>query len=62
VALPQPAKTLTITTNDPEEFIRVEVDKTKLPAGCERGKHPSYKSEFIPGHPVAADMVSCKLP
>ena len=62
VALPQPAKTLTITTYDPEDFIRVEVDKTKVPAGCELCKHPSYKSEFIPGHPVAADMVSCKLP
>jgi ABC-type uncharacterized transport system substrate-binding protein len=62
VVLPQPAKTLTITTYDPEDFIRVEVDKTKVPAGCELGKHPSYKSEFIPGHPVAADMVSCKLP
>ena len=62
VALPQPAKTLTITTYDPEDFIRVEVDKTKVPVGCRLGKHPSYKSEFIPGHPVAADMVSCKLP
>ena len=62
VALPQPAKTLTITTYDPEDFIRVEVDKAKVPAGCRLGKHPSYKSEFIPGHPVAADMVSCKLP
>ncbi len=62
VALPQPAKTLSITTYDPEDFIRVEVDKAKVPAGCTLGKHPTYKSEFIPGHPVAADMVSCKLP
>lgn len=62
VALPQPVKTLTITTYDPEDFIRVEVDKSKLPAGCRLGKHPTYKSEFVPGHPVFADMVSCKLP
>ncbi|MBS0219294.1 MAG: DUF1007 family protein [Proteobacteria bacterium] len=62
VALPQPSKTLTITTYDPEDFIRVDVDKTKVPANCTLGKHPSYKSEFIPGHPVPADMVSCKLP
>jgi len=62
VVLPRPTKTLTITTYDPEDFIRVEVDKTKVPADCRLGKHPSYKSEFVPGHPVAADMVSCKLP
>lgn len=62
VTLPQPTKILTITTYDPEDFIRVEVDKTKVPAGCSLGKHPTYKSEFIPGQPVSADMVSCKLP
>lgn len=62
IVLPQPTKTLTITTYDPEDFIRVEVDKTKLPADCKLGKHPSYKSEFVPGHPVAADVVSCQLP
>ncbi|HEY6979857.1 DUF1007 family protein [Reyranella sp.] len=62
VALPRPVKTLTITTYDPEDFIRVEVDKSKLPAGCTPGKHPTYKSEFVPGHPILADMVSCKLP
>ena len=62
VALPQPSKTLTITTYDPEDFIRVDVDKTKVLANCTLRKHPSYKSEFIPGHPVPADMVSCKLP
>jgi len=62
VALPQPTKVLAITTYDPEDFIRVEVDRSKVPAGCSLGKHPSYKSEFIPGQPVAADMVSCKLP
>ena len=62
VALPQPTKVLTITTYDPEDFIRVEVDKGKMSAGCSLSKHPTYKSEFIPGQPVAADMVSCKLP
>ncbi|MBN9490112.1 MAG: DUF1007 family protein [Alphaproteobacteria bacterium] len=62
VTLPQPTKVLTITTYDPEDFIRVEVDKAKVPAGCSLGKHPTYKSEFVPGQPVAADMVSCKLP
>ena len=62
VTLPQPTKVLTITTYDPEDFIRVEVDKAKVPAGCSLGKHPTYKSEFIPGQPVSADMVSCKLP
>ena len=61
-ALPEPVKAFTITTYDPEDFMRVEVDKTKVPAGCKLAKHPTYKSEFVPGHPVFADAVSCKLP
>ena len=61
-ALPQPTKAFTITTYDAEDFMRFEVDKAKLPAGCKFAKHPTYKSEFVPGHPVFADMVSCKLP
>jgi ABC-type uncharacterized transport system substrate-binding protein len=61
-ALPQPTKVFTITTYDPEDFMRFEVDKATLPAGCRFAKHPTYKSEFVPGHPVFADMVSCKLP
>ena len=61
-ALPQPTKAFTITTYDPEDFMRFEVDKATLPAGCRFAKHPTYKSEFVPGHPVFADMVSCKLP
>jgi ABC-type uncharacterized transport system substrate-binding protein len=61
-ALPQPTKAFTITTYDPEDFMRFEVDKKTLPAGCRFAKHPTYKSEFVPGHPVFADMVSCKLP
>jgi ABC-type uncharacterized transport system substrate-binding protein len=60
--LPQPVKAFTITTYDPEDFIRVEVDKTKVPEHCTLDKHPTYKSEFVPGHPVFADRVSCKLP
>jgi ABC-type uncharacterized transport system substrate-binding protein len=62
VALPQPTKVLSITTFDPEDFIRVEVDKANVPVGCTLAKHSTYKSEFVPGHPVYADMVSCKLP
>jgi ABC-type uncharacterized transport system substrate-binding protein len=62
LALPQPVKAFSITTYDPEDFIRVEVDKTKVPADCKLDKHPTYKSEFVPGHPVFADRVSCKLP
>jgi ABC-type uncharacterized transport system substrate-binding protein len=60
--LPQPVKAFSITTYDPEDFIRVEVDKTKVPVNCALDKHPTYKSEFVPGHPVFADRVSCKLP
>ena len=41
---------------------RVEVDKATLPAGCALDKHPTYKAEFVPGHPVFADRVTCRLP
>lgn len=61
-ALPQPVKSFSITTQDGEDFIRVEVDKASLPSGCALDKHPTYKSEFVPGKPVFADRVSCKLP
>lgn len=60
--LPQPVKAFTITTFDPEDFIRVEVDRKKVAAGCKAAKHPTYHSEFIPGHKVFADTVACKLP
>ena len=60
--LPQPVKTFSITTYDPEDYMRVEVDKASLPAGCTLDKHPTYKSEFVPGHPVFADRVTCRLP
>lgn len=61
-ALPQPVAALSIVTFDSEDFIRFEVDKASLPKGCTLDKHPTYKSEFVPGKPVFADRVSCKLP
>jgi ABC-type uncharacterized transport system substrate-binding protein len=61
-ALPQPTKAFTITTYDIEDFMRFEVDKATLPTGCALDKHPTYKSEFVPGHPVFADRVSCRRP
>ncbi|HYD04401.1 MAG TPA: DUF1007 family protein [Reyranella sp.] len=61
-ALPQPVKSFSITTYDPEDHMRVEVDKASLPAGCVLDKHPTRKSEFIPGNPVYADRVTCRLP
>ena len=60
--LAEPGKTVSITTYDPEDFIRIEVDKASLPAACTLAKHPTYKSEFVPGKPVFADTVSCRLP
>ena len=61
-ALPEPGKVVSITTYDPDDFIRVEVDKASVPAGCKLAKHPSYKAEFIRGYPVFADIVTCRLP
>jgi len=60
--LPEPTKAFTITTYDAEDFMRFEVDKATLPADCTLDKHPTYKSEFVPGQPVFADRVSCRLP
>jgi ABC-type uncharacterized transport system substrate-binding protein len=61
-ALPEPSKVVSITTYDPDDFIRIEVDKASVPAGCKLAKHPSYKAEFIRGYPVFADTVTCQLP
>ena len=47
--------------DDPEDFIRIEVDKASVPAGCRLAKHPTYKAEFIRGYPVFADSVTCQL-
>jgi hypothetical protein len=60
--LPTPAKIISVTTFDPEDFIRIEIDKASRPAGCTVGKHPTRKSEFVRGHPVFADVTSCRLP
>ena len=47
---------------DPEDFIRIEVDKASVPADCTLGKHPTHKTEFVRGYPVFADVVTCQLP
>ncbi len=60
--LPQPSKVVSVTTYDPEDFLRVEVDRSSVAAGCALAKHPTYKSEFVPGLPVPADIVTCRLP
>lgn len=60
--LPEAVKAFSITTYDPEDFVRIEVDKASLPKDCTLAKHPSYKAEFVRGYPVFADIVSCRLP
>lgn len=60
--LPQPSKVVSVTTYDPDDFIRIEVDKKSVPSGCALAKHPSHKAEFIRGYPVFADVVTCQLP
>jgi len=61
-ALPEPGKLVSITTFDSDDFIRIEIDKASVPAGCKLAKHASYKAEFVRGHPVFADSVTCRLP
>jgi hypothetical protein len=60
--LPKPSKSVSITTFDPDDFIRIEVDKSSIPAGCTLAKHPGLKAEFIRGYPIFADTVTCQLP
>jgi hypothetical protein len=60
--LPQPTKFFSVTTFDPDDFLRVEVDKDKVPAGCTLAKSPTYKAEFVRGYPIQADVVTCQLP
>ena len=60
--LPQPVKSFSITTFEPDDYMRVEVDKASVPTGCTLDKHPTYKAEFVPGMPVFADRVTCRLP
>jgi ABC-type uncharacterized transport system substrate-binding protein len=61
-ALPEPGNVVSITTYDPDDFIRIEVDKASVPAGCTLAKHPSHKAEFVRGYPVFADVVTCRHP
>ena len=60
--LSEPAKFLSIATIEPDDFIRFDIDKASLPKGCALAKHSTYKSEFVPGKPVFADQVTCRLP
>ena len=60
--LPQPTRLVQVTTFDPDDFIRVEVNKDQVPAGCMLAKHPTYTAEFVRGYPVQADSVTCQLP
>lgn len=61
-ALPEAAGTFAVATLDPDDFIRVEVDKATLPPHCRLSKHPTVKSEFVRGYPFFADLVTCHLP
>ncbi len=67
-ALPKPVKTVAVSAVDPEDFVRIELDK-KAPweivggnATCAVDKNNSVKSEYWPGNPFFADRVTCKLP
>jgi ABC-type uncharacterized transport system substrate-binding protein len=61
-ALPKPSKTISVTTYDPDDFIRIEADKAAVPKECTLSKHPKHKAEYIKGYPTIADQVSCRLP
>jgi hypothetical protein len=60
--LPEPSKSVSVVTYDPEDFMRLEVDKTSVPAGCSLSTSQAHKTEFIRGYPVFADVVTCRLP
>lgn len=60
--LPEPSRRVSIATFDPDDFMRVEVDKASISQGCTLTKHPSHKAEFVRGYPVFADVVTCQLP
>jgi hypothetical protein len=66
--LPKPVKSVSVTSLDPEDFVRIELDK-KAPweviggsATCALDKHTNVKSEYWSGNPFFADRVACKLP
>ena len=60
--LPEPVKSFSIVTYDPDDFMRIEVDKASVPAGCTLSTNPAHKAEFVRGYPVFADTVTCQLP
>ena len=61
-ALPEPSKSFSVVTYDPEDFMRVEINKAIIPAGCTLSNSPAHKAEFVRGYPVFADIVTCQLP
>ncbi len=61
-ALPEPAKSVSIVSYDPEDFMRLELDKASIPAGCTLSRNPAHKTEFVRGYPVFADIVTCQHP
>jgi hypothetical protein len=61
-ALPEPSKSFSIVSYDPEDFMRLEIDKASVPAGCALSKNPAHKAEFVRGYPVLADIVTCQIP
>ena len=60
--LPKPVKSFTITTFDPDDFVRLELNKEAVPVECKHAKSATYKAEYIRGYPVWAETVSCQLP
>lgn len=61
-ALPESSKSVSIVTYDPDDFMRLEIDKASIPAGCTLSRNPAHKTEFVRGYPVFADIVTCQLP
>lgn len=61
-ALPEPSKSFAVVTYDPDDFMRIEVDKASIPAGCSLSRNPAHKTEFVRGYPVFADIVTCQHP
>ncbi|MBM3645014.1 MAG: DUF1007 family protein [Alphaproteobacteria bacterium] len=60
--LPAPVKQISVTVQDPDDFIRIEVEPGSAPEHCELRKHLRIASEFIRGRPIPADEVLCRLP
>ena len=47
-ALPEPGKLFSITTFDPDDFIRIEVDKASVPAGCKLARASELQGRVRP--------------